>query len=156
MKLKKTETDDAVSPVVGVMLMLVVTILVAAVVTTFATGLTSETTPTPQAVFSVEYDAFEHAFSKTAVITWTHKGGDTLDPNSVELILEEYGQVTKCSIGDDKGILTASPIGGIGVGSKIVLDGTKMSSTMLYGQTTWSFIDKNTGNKIATGSFFIS
>ena len=42
MKLKKTETDDAVSPVVGVMLMLVVTILVAAVVTTFATGLTSE------------------------------------------------------------------------------------------------------------------
>ena len=36
MTLKKS--DDAVSPVIGVMLMLVITVIIAAVVTGFATG----------------------------------------------------------------------------------------------------------------------
>lgn len=48
----KPEKDSAVSPVVGVMLMLVVTIIIAAVVSAFAGGLSSGTVKAPQASLS--------------------------------------------------------------------------------------------------------
>ena len=50
--LKKKE--DAVSPVIGVMLMLVVTIVIAAVVAAFAGGLATETESAPVAVLDVD------------------------------------------------------------------------------------------------------
>ncbi|MEE1135546.1 MAG: type IV pilin [Methanocorpusculum sp.] len=53
--LKKKE--DAVSPVIGVMLMLVVTIVIAAVVAAFAGGIATDTEPTPSVVLSA--DAYE-------------------------------------------------------------------------------------------------
>ncbi|HON81231.1 MAG TPA: type IV pilin N-terminal domain-containing protein [Methanoregulaceae archaeon] len=49
----KRRNTDAVSPVVGVMLMLVVTIIIAAVVSAFAGGLASDTSKAPQASLSV-------------------------------------------------------------------------------------------------------
>jgi hypothetical protein len=49
--MKRIETD-AVSPVVGVMLMLVVTIIIAAVVSAFAGGMASEQQVAPQATLS--------------------------------------------------------------------------------------------------------
>lgn len=50
----KSENDSAVSPVVGVMLMLVVTIIIAAVVSGFAGGLAGETKKAPQASIMVD------------------------------------------------------------------------------------------------------
>ena len=47
------ERDDAVSPVIGVMLMLVVTIIIAAVVSGFAGGLMTSREPAPSANFDV-------------------------------------------------------------------------------------------------------
>ena len=52
--MKRTEKDDAVSPVVGVMLMLVVTIIIAAVVAAFAGGIVGDTEKAPTAVLDVE------------------------------------------------------------------------------------------------------
>lgn len=53
--MKKTEQkDDAVSPVVGVMLMLVVTIIIAAVVAAFASGVTADVEKAPNAVLDVK------------------------------------------------------------------------------------------------------
>ena len=49
-------SDDAVSPVVGVMLMLVVTIIIAALVSSFAGGLGASTEATPTVAFTVDYD----------------------------------------------------------------------------------------------------
>lgn len=48
-------SDDAVSPVVGVMLMLVVTIIIAALVSSFAGGLGTSTEATPTITFTVDY-----------------------------------------------------------------------------------------------------
>ena len=48
-------SDDAVSPVVGVMLMLVVTIIIAALVSSFAGGLGASTEATPTVAFTVDY-----------------------------------------------------------------------------------------------------
>ena len=52
--MKKTNKEDAVSPVIGVMLMLVVTIVIAAVVAAFAGGLATETEATPITVLDVD------------------------------------------------------------------------------------------------------
>ena len=63
--------DNAVSPVVGVMLMLVVTIIIAAVVSAFSGGLTSGQTKAPQA-------NIKGTFSVSEGMTISHAGGDSL------------------------------------------------------------------------------
>ena len=47
------KSDDAVSPVLGVMLMVVITVVIAAVITTFATGVVGDTKAAPVAVLDV-------------------------------------------------------------------------------------------------------
>ena len=58
------KSDDAVSPVIGVMLILVVTVIIAAVVAAFATGMVGENSgPAPSAKKDVEiYSAFENQY----------------------------------------------------------------------------------------------
>jgi FlaG/FlaF family flagellin (archaellin) len=63
--------DSGVSPVVGVMLMLVVTIIIAAVVSAFSGGLTSGQTKAPQA-------NIKGTFSISEGMTISHAGGDSL------------------------------------------------------------------------------
>ena len=50
----RKKSEDAVSPVIGVMLMLVVTVVIAAVVAVFATGMIEETEPAPIAKLDVK------------------------------------------------------------------------------------------------------
>lgn len=50
----QTKSEDAVSPVIGVMLMLVVTIIIAAVVAAFAGGVGADAEPAPVTVLNVE------------------------------------------------------------------------------------------------------
>ena len=50
----KERNEDAVSPVIGVMLMLVVTIVIAAVVAAFAGGIATDTEPSPSVVLNAE------------------------------------------------------------------------------------------------------
>ena len=65
------KNESAVSPVVGVMLMLVVTIIIAAVVAAFSGGLSSGTTKAPQA-------AIQATYSQSKGMTITHSGGDAI------------------------------------------------------------------------------
>lgn len=90
MTLKKS--DDAVSPVIGVMLMLVITVIIAAVVTGFATGLVKDTEPAPTAVLdarifsNVEVLADEVHSGLTGPDFWiTHVSGDPIDTGDVEI-----------------------------------------------------------------------
>lgn len=69
MKLVKRMDEQAVSPVVGVMLMLAVTILIAAVVSAFAGGAISGNSKTPQATIQATY-------SQSNGMTISHRGGD--------------------------------------------------------------------------------
>ena len=92
--MKRTEKDDAVSPVVGVMLMLVVTIIIAAVVAAFAGGIATETKATPSAIIAVD----EHVLTKYSPgaytnydltnMTLSNRGGETLSTNDLSLVLE--------------------------------------------------------------------
>ncbi|GGN92556.1 MULTISPECIES: type IV pilin [Haloarcula] len=81
------ESDDAVSPVIGVVLMVAITVILAAVIGSFVIGLGSSTNSTPQASFSFEYDTSV----SPATMTITHDGGDTLKTGNLEV--KEDGSV---------------------------------------------------------------
>ena len=94
MQLKRLLTDDdAVSPVIGVILMVAITVILAAVIATFVLGLgDSLSTQSPQASFNCDGDALIHA------------GGDELDGSNLYLAnetqsLDNYGPSTM-SAGD--------------------------------------------------------
>ncbi|MEF8890226.1 MAG: type IV pilin N-terminal domain-containing protein, partial [Haloferacaceae archaeon] len=73
MQLKQLLTEDrAVSPVIGVILMVAITVILAAVIGTFVLGLGQNVQSTPQASFSFD-------FNDTATeVDITHNGGDRL------------------------------------------------------------------------------
>ena len=74
MNLKRLVTDDdAVSPVIGVILMVAITVILAAVIATFVLGLGDNLSNTaPQASFGFDYS------ESPDELTVTHEGGDTI------------------------------------------------------------------------------
>jgi flagellin-like protein len=67
--------DDAVSPVIGVILMVAITVILAAVIASFVLGLGDQAQQaTPQASFSWEY---EEGTSQNVSVT--HDGGDSIE-----------------------------------------------------------------------------
>jgi FlaG/FlaF family flagellin (archaellin) len=78
--------DAGVSPVIGVMLMLVVTIIVAAVVSAFAGGLGSAQNKAPQATISGTY-------SQSHGLTFSHDGGDGLTTGNLLVQIRESTQI---------------------------------------------------------------
>jgi FlaG/FlaF family flagellin (archaellin) len=72
--------DEAVSPVVGVMLMLVVTIIIAAVVSGFAGGLAGETSKSAQVSIKADY-------SQSTGMTISHMGGDVINTLNTKIFV---------------------------------------------------------------------
>jgi len=86
MNLKKLYSDDsAVSPVIGVILMVAITVILAAVIGTFVLGLGQNLSQTaPSASLS-----FDESAGNDAQIQISHDGGDTLDSSQISLTYEE-------------------------------------------------------------------
>ena len=84
-----TKKDDAVSPVIGVMLMLVVTIVIAAVVVTFGTGMAGDATTTPMALYEVDNIVMKGGYLDTFDLV--HKGGDEMNLKNLQVTLEPIG-----------------------------------------------------------------
>jgi len=69
--------DDAVSPVIGVILMVAITVILAAVIATFVLGLGEQVSSTaPQASFNFQFD--ETDSNSAGILTMTHDGGDSV------------------------------------------------------------------------------
>ena len=83
--MKSERKEDAVSPVVGVMLMLVVTIIIAAVVAVFASGMATDTASTPIAQFGVVGMTTQDGYLET--VTLVNRGGDIIQAGDIEVIL---------------------------------------------------------------------
>lgn len=90
---KESRNEDAVSPVIGVMLMLVVTVVIAAVVVMFSTGLAGDTKTTPTALFEVSYTGTWNGDmgSELANVGLRHKGGDVIPLKDLQITLESRG-----------------------------------------------------------------
>jgi archaeal type IV pilus assembly protein PilA len=94
----KRRDDNAVSPVVGVMLMLVVVIIIAAVVSAYAGSSVSGQKKTPQALITAK-------FSITQGMEITHTGGDVLATKDLNFIVRNGP-----SFGPNLEIITATPL----------------------------------------------
>ncbi|MDR2855952.1 MAG: type IV pilin N-terminal domain-containing protein, partial [Methanomicrobiales archaeon] len=81
----KRQKDAAVSPVVGVLLMLVITIIIAAVVSGFAGGLIENKPKTPQASLKVEIIVKDLDAGLYEMFI-EHRSGDPVDTARTELI----------------------------------------------------------------------
>jgi flagellin-like protein len=112
MQLNKLLTEDrAVSPVIGVILMVAITVILAAVIGTFVLGLGDQVSDNaPQASMSFE-------FNDTGV-NITHEGGETLERSNLNVSSESIGPVeanfpgSTVSAGDTAKHNTASDISG--------------------------------------------
>jgi flagellin-like protein len=108
MQLKKLlSDDDAVSPVIGVILMVAITVILAAVIATFVLGLGDQVSETaPQASFSFDYD------STAGHVNITHSGGASLEPDRVDVVVTgggspvnaDWGGVSKITAGDSTSV----------------------------------------------------
>ena len=83
MKKERIKQTEAVSPVVGVMLMLVVTIIIAAVVSGFAGGLSGSQEMAPQASIAV---STAYVSDGNFDIKFEHQGGDAIKTSDCEFI----------------------------------------------------------------------
>ena len=75
------DSDDsrAVSPVIGVILMVAITVILAAVIGTFVLGLGDQVESAPQASFNFDLN------EDTNEVEITHRGGDTIDISEIEV-----------------------------------------------------------------------
>jgi flagellin-like protein len=80
MQLKRLiQDDDGVSPVIGVILMVAITVILAAVIATFVLGLGEQLSDSsPQATFDFDYDG-------SSTLTVTHVGGDSIEAGDLYL-----------------------------------------------------------------------
>jgi flagellin-like protein len=80
MDLTRLFTDDrAVSPVIGVILMVAITVVLAAVIGTFVLGLGDQASgPAPQAQFTFE-------FNGSTALNITHEGGDAIEADTLNV-----------------------------------------------------------------------
>ena len=88
------EDDRAVSPVIGVILMVAITVILAAVIGTFVLGLgdsLSESAP------SATYDWDQNTTDGPIGITLSHTGGDSIEGSTVSLA----GDATDSDLGAD-------------------------------------------------------
>jgi len=110
--------DDAVSPVIGVILMVAITVILAAVIASFVLGLGDQAQQaTPQASFS-----FEYTEGSPNTIDVTHDGGDSIQANELHI----RGSTTSSASIDQ----TWAALGSLGTtsdvtaGNSITIDGT--------------------------------
>ncbi|ADN36989.1 Protein of unknown function DUF1628 [Methanolacinia petrolearia DSM 11571] len=90
----KQNRNEAVSPVVGVMLMLVVTIIIASVVSAFAGGLAGNQEKTPQTTLSVNSQIAGFSLNSSDPteyengLMFENTGGDTFSLNDIKIQLQ--------------------------------------------------------------------
>lgn len=152
--------EDAASPVIGVMLMLVVTVVIAAVITVFATGMAGESTATtPMALLEADNPQMEGSLLKSFDIV--HKGGDAFSKENIQVVIEPSGSDSSYGIllvrKDTE--LTSSN------GEKIISTGDRIRITFNIGSENeqihsgnsvkWTVSDVRTTGVIAKGEFVV-
>jgi flagellin-like protein len=79
--------DRAVSPVIGVILMVAITVILAAVIGTFVLGLGDSIESSPQASWNIESVNLNDGDADNDGVKVTHNGGDQVDANNLKLTI---------------------------------------------------------------------
>ena len=146
---RRTEKkDSAVSPVVGVMLMLVVTILIAAIVAVFASGTVTDIKTAPNAI--IVEDKLNVESGSLTGITFALVNGDTLAVDNLKLELVAYGSTQTYGperFTTDSAAITPGSVFTVNVDGCYFSTGTPVD---------WSIIDTTSGKAITSGSFVVA
>ena len=156
MKLKQLLTDDdAVSPVIGVILMVAITVILAAVIGTFVLGLgenLNQSAPTS----SFSWDQGELDGTTGTDVEVTHDGGDPLDTSTLSFQYSDSGDSDTDSIAGDS-TLTSKWDGGsdgeiVAGDSVIIADNGGTDTTFESGDSfkvVWESQDGSTSSVLA-------
>jgi flagellin-like protein len=142
MQLKEfiTGDDRAVSPVIGVILMVAITVILAAVIGTFVLGLGENVqSNAPSASFGFDYD------STNDDLTITHESGDAIDPTRITFA----GAGTGDDNWNDQASTTVSEVS---AGDTVELDVSSASSGASI-RVIWT--SEGGGNSATLGEFTI-
>jgi len=141
------DNDRAVSPVIGVILMVAITVILAAVIGTFVLGLGDSLQQAPQSTMSAsdaDAESPVNATSAKDVLTINHDGGDALaegdfrilvtspDGNPVDLVNASTtaGVITLENADGETSDVTATGLSGdFSVGEQITLEAAQATST---------------------------
>ena len=91
--------DDAVSPVIGVMLMLVVTIVIAAVIAVFASGTVGDIEESSNVILKLEDYNIDVASGTIQDMTFVHKGGDVITTRDLKIRIDYGGDTYSFTVG---------------------------------------------------------
>jgi flagellin-like protein len=133
---KLLQEDDAVSPVIGVILMVAITVILAAVIASFVLGLGDSQQQTPTASFDFEYESS----SSGDTLTITHDGGDTLDGARLSV---ETTDSSGTSFSSSSGFA-----GDVSSGTSVTLTGGISSGSTIT--VVWEDADEETSSTLAT------
>jgi FlaG/FlaF family flagellin (archaellin) len=151
------------------MLMLSVTVMIAAVVSTYAGGFSGGAEKSPQSTIRVTPDLDQHR------IYFDHNGGDPFMLSSINVVLRSRDNKTSLSANDvDSSTLRAfEEVGSNGIGADTTVKagdtffiegegigsgtGMKFGTMILTNNTriTWLVVDKATSKTISMGSFYL-
>jgi flagellin-like protein len=110
------DDDRGVSPVIGVILMVAITVILAAVIAAFVLGLGGSSNQAPQ----VTWDYEENSSGSYTVV---HTGGDSFEAGNVNIFNGSTGQI---SAGDSTS--------GVENGTRIVWEDPESDSTAVIGE----------------------
>ena len=159
--------EDAASPVIGVMLMLVVTVVIAAVITAFATGMAGDSTSTtPMALFEAENQNVGQVTingdSYTVIKSFdlVHKGGDEVSAENIQIVIEPEGQDFGYGIQLVRKLNDVTNFGGdsltTGERIRITLNYNTTDERVVDGDLVkWTLSDTRTTGVIAKGEFVV-
>lgn len=162
--------EDAASPVIGVMLMLVVTVVIAAVIAGFATGMAGDSTATtPMALLEVDNPQLTGEYLNTFDIV--HKGGDEMVLKNIQVLVTPTGGAQTGIIRLMQGVNSDGSLKVVGkeslgeeevisTGDRIRVQYLPPSDSSLYyhkspDTLTWTVSDVRTTGVIAKGEFVV-
>lgn len=163
-RIKFGKNDEAVSPVIGVILMVAITVILAAVIAAFVFGMG---TPTVAPTASISITT---ASSATGNITIVHRGGDVIDLSKVKAIVEQgttyrniisvLNQTTLMYTAGDS-LVIQERTSGSGVvaalnGSQTTLGTSTNNFTLAPGKVTVTLIDTDSSKEISRYSATVS
>lgn len=172
MKLLQKSSEDAISPVVGVMLMIVVTVIIVAVVSAFGTGLVGDDTiKTP--IVKIELDdvvvgsdkGYSDGKGTLKSVYFVHKGGDEISLNNIEFsmkgtaqIITNYfpGEFGTVNTSDGSSVADAGDIICINIAEKVWNGESEWNGRYPSGDVvTWVLYDTRTDGILAQGDFVV-
>ncbi len=141
-----------VSPVIGVILMVAITVILAAVIASFVFGMGSKVKSAPQATLMCE-DAPNNipstpvAGTYYSVFTITHQGGDDLKCSELEIIIKDKtnGHTYKLDWDDNNQYFIYNQNGQI-------INSTKISAGFISVGDSVTFKEETTGTSLPIGS----